>query len=201
MSKMIVENGVVLTGGMSPMVLADGAVVVDSDRVVDVGDSKTLKSRHVRAQSLDACGGLIMPGLVNLHHHFYSQMATGLDPGIEIRDFAQCLDRFWWRLDRAHDVDSVRVSAQMAAVDCIANGCTTVFDHHASPSCISGSLDLIADVLEEAGLSAVLCYEVTDRNGHPGAVEGLEENRRFFEDRKNHGRISTRKSFRNIYSR
>jgi cytosine/adenosine deaminase-related metal-dependent hydrolase len=51
-----------------------------------------------------------------------------------------------------------------------------VFDHHASPSCLDGSLEVIAEVMEEAGLSAVLCYEVSDRNGRADAVNGIDEN-------------------------
>jgi cytosine/adenosine deaminase-related metal-dependent hydrolase len=54
-----------------------------------------------------------------------------------------------------------------------------LFDHHASPNFIAGSLDVIADVLLDAGLRGVLCYEVTDRNGKDGAKMGIEENSRF----------------------
>jgi len=55
-------------------------------------------------------------------------------------------------------------------VDAIKHGTTTLIDHHASPNAIPGSLDLIAEAADEAGLRAVLCYEVTDRDGeaNPG---------------------------------
>jgi putative selenium metabolism protein SsnA len=76
----------------------------------------------------------------------------------------------------ALDEDGVRYSALVFAVDAIKNGTTTLFDHHASPSFIDGSLDVIGDVLEQAGLRGVLCYEVTDRNGPDGAKSGIKEN-------------------------
>ena len=47
----------------------------------------------------------------------------------------------------------------------------------------------IAEVIDEAGLSAVLCYEITDRNGHDGAVAGLVENLRFIDAYRDHPRI------------
>ncbi len=141
------------------------------------------------ARQLDAHGGLILPGLVNLHHHFYSALARGLDPGVGMRDFPEILDRLWWRLDRALDPDTVRLSALLSAAECVRWGCTTVFDHHASPSCIGGSLDLIAAALEAAGISGVLCYEITDRNGPSGAQEGIEENLRFLGTRAGDRRI------------
>ncbi|MFQ5744071.1 MAG: amidohydrolase family protein [Acidobacteriota bacterium] len=132
---------------------------------------------------------MILPGLINLHHHFYSALARGLDPGTTLATFRDVLDRLWWRLDRALDPQAVRLSAQLSAADCIRCGCTTVFDHHASPSCLPGSLDLIADVIGAAGLSALLCYEVTDRNGHHQARAGIEENLRFIEQQQRHSRI------------
>jgi putative selenium metabolism protein SsnA len=76
----------------------------------------------------------------------------------------------------ALDEEGVRYSALVFAVDAIKNGTTTLFDHHASPSFIDGSLDVIGDVLLDAGLRGVLCYEVTDRNGKDGAKAGIREN-------------------------
>jgi putative selenium metabolism protein SsnA len=128
---------------------------------------------------MDAIGGVILPGLVNLHHHSYSALARGMDPGAPMASFREVLDRLWWRLDRALDRESIRLSAQLTLAECVRWGCTTVFDHHASPNFITGALDEIADAVRVAGLSAVLCYEVTDRNGHDQALEGLEENLRF----------------------
>jgi cytosine/adenosine deaminase-related metal-dependent hydrolase len=58
-------------------------------------------------------------------------------------------------------------------------GTTTVFDHHASPNAIEGSLDVVSDALGTIGIRSVLCYEVTDRDGPERAEAGLAENRRF----------------------
>jgi putative selenium metabolism protein SsnA len=148
-----------------------------------------LRREFENARYVDAKGGLILPGLINLHHHFYSALARGLDPGTPIRNFAEVLDRLWWRLDRALDAETVRISAQLSVADCIRWGCTTVFDHHASPNCIEGSLDAIGGAVAEGGLSAVLCYEVTDRNGHDQARAGIEENLRFIGAQRTHARV------------
>jgi putative selenium metabolism protein SsnA len=190
----LLSNGTVLAGAIGPdafrpEVISDGAVVWSGDRIVAVGVAADLTREFPKARYLDAHGGVVLPGLVNLHHHFYSSLARGLDPKVEITDFAQVLDRLWWRLDRALDADTIRVSAELALADCVRSGCTTVFDHHASPSAIRGSLDIIAKAVESAGLSALLCYEVTDRNGRDGAVAGIEENRRFLDARRDHPRI------------
>lgn len=190
----LLGNGVVVasyspSSTVHPAVLAGGAVAWREDIILAVGKEAELRRAYPEADFLDACGGLILPGLINLHHHFYSALARGLDPGVTLSNFGEILDRLWWRLDRALDRDAVRLSAQLSVADCIRWGCTTVFDHHASPSCLPGSLDVIADVIEAAGLSGLLCYEVTDRNGHDQARAGMEENLRFIQQQRRHSRI------------
>ncbi len=178
-------------------VITNGAVAIQEDRIIDVGTFEDLGAAYPRAELLDAHGGLILPGLVNLHHHFYSALARGLDPGMPMRDFGKILEGLWWRLDRALDAETVRLSAALSLADCTRWGCTTVFDHHASPSCLGGSLNLIAGVVREAGLSAVLCYEVSDRNGHDEAMAGLEENLQFASD---HGKSPRLRSLLGLHA-
>ncbi|MFQ5747448.1 MAG: amidohydrolase family protein [Gemmatimonadota bacterium] len=185
----VLAGGTVLTNLEDPRVLSGGAVAWADGRIVGVGPEEAVGRAYPGAARLDARGGLILPGLVNLHHHFYSALARGLDPGTRFADFGEVLDRLWWRLDRALDPESVRISALLSVAECVRWGCTTVFDHHASPSCIGGSLDVIAEAVEAAGLSAILCYEVTDRNGPEGARAGLEENLRFLAERRKDERI------------
>ncbi len=185
----ILGNGVLVTDTQQPEVIRNGAVAWQGKRLVAVGNEAAVRSQFPEAAWLDACGGVIHPGLVNLHHHFYSALARGLDPGANMANFGEVLDRLWWRLDRALDLDTVRISAELCAADCVRWGNTTVFDHHASPSAIAGSLDVIADAMRGAGLSAVLCYEVTDRNGPQQAAAGIDENLRFLETTRHDPRI------------
>ncbi len=176
---MLIVHGLVLTmseGG----VLEDGAVRI-SDGVIDaVGSTAEVTKCFPEDEVLDADGMLVMPGLICAHTHFYGAFARGMAvPGEPPRTFVQILERLWWKLDRALDEESVRISAQVALSDAIRHGTTTLFDHHASPNFIDGSLDVIADVVEEAGVRASLAYEVTDRNGPEGALAGIRENVRF----------------------
>jgi putative selenium metabolism protein SsnA len=180
----IVVTGFCFSGEVKPQVILDGGIVWCGTHILGIGAEPELRRRYPDARILDAHGGLILPGLINLHHHFYSALARGLNPEIPIRTFAETLNGLWWRLDRALDPEAIRVSAQLIAADCIRWGCTTVFDHHASPSCASGSLDILAEVLDAAGLCAVLCYEVSDRNGHAAARAGIEENVRFLREHR-----------------
>ena len=132
-----------------------------------------------------------MPGGICAHTHFYGAFARGMAiPGDPPQDFPQILKRLWWPLDKALDEDSVRLSALVSVVDAVKHGTTTLIDHHASPNFIDGSLDIIAQAVEQAGLRAVLCYEVTDRDGEEKMQAGIAENLRFMAARQGDTRIA-----------
>jgi cytosine/adenosine deaminase-related metal-dependent hydrolase len=132
------------------------------------------------AERLSARGQLVLPGNICGHTHFYSAYARGMAiPGEPPADFPQILKRLWWGLDRALDEDAVRMSALVSLIDAIKHGTTTLIDHHASPNFIEGSLGVIAQAVTQSGLRAVLCYEVTDRDGEEKMQAGIAENVRF----------------------
>ncbi len=124
-------------------------------------------------------------GQVNAHTHLYSGLAPlGIPaPDPSPQTFVEILERLWWRLDRALDERSLRAAARLYVHDALCAGTTTLVDHHESPNCIEGSLDLLADVCQQLGVRALLCYGATERNrGRPEAEEGLRECRRFLRE-------------------
>ena len=130
----------------------------------------------------DRIGGMgaETPGLVCAHHHLYSVLARGMPaPPSPPHDFAQILERIWWRLDAALDLDMLRASARLGALEALLAGTTGIVDHHESPNAIEGSLDVIAEACAEVGVRVVCAYGVSDRHGPDGARRGLAENERF----------------------
>jgi cytosine/adenosine deaminase-related metal-dependent hydrolase len=120
------------------------------------------------------------PGLVCAHHHLYSALARGMPPPPATpTSFRGILEQIWWRLDAALDLDMLRASARLGAVEALLAGTTAIVDHHESPNAIEGSLDVIADACAEVGVRVVCGYGVTDRHGPDGARRGLAENERF----------------------
>jgi putative selenium metabolism protein SsnA len=177
---MLITHGTVITFGVEPQVIADGAVYFEGDTIVEVGPSAELAVRYPEAETLDARGKIVMPGMVCGHTHFYGGFARGMAiPGEAPANFMQVLERLWWKIDRALTLEDAQVSAQVALVDAIRHGTTTLIDHHASPNAIDGSLDALAEAATQSGLRVGLCYEVTDRNGLDGAQAGIAENVRF----------------------
>lgn len=125
---------------------------------------------------------MTLAGFVNAHTHIYSGLASlGMPPPRNApANFLEMLEGVWWRLDRAIDERSLRAAARLYIAEALRHGTTVLVDHHESPTFIEGSLDVIADVCEELGIRAVLCYGATERNGGPEeATRGLAECRRF----------------------
>ncbi|MGH9055181.1 MAG: amidohydrolase family protein [Acidimicrobiales bacterium] len=120
------------------------------------------------------------PGLVCGHHHLYSALARGMPaPPVQPTTFLQILEQVWWRLDVALDLEIIRASARLGALEALECGTTAIIDHHESPSAIEGSLDVISEACREVGVRVVCAYGVTDRHGTDGSRRGLAENERF----------------------
>jgi len=162
---------------LDPPSVAAGDLRVANGQIVAVGNSLQAQPGE---EVVDCGGAVLMPGLVNGHTHLYSALAVGMPaPPRPPRNFHEILQLIWWRLDRAHTLESVEVSGQIGALAAVRCGTTTLIDHHASPNAIEGSLTALENGIASVGCRAVLCYEVTDRNGPEGGRAGLAENERY----------------------
>ncbi len=160
----------------------NGAVAVQDNLILEVGEAHALRQAYPQAEWIDANGGVIMPGLINAHNHIYSAFARGLSiKGYQPHDFNDILEGMWWKIDRLLTKENDRLSAYAVYIDCIKNGVTTVFDHHASYYDIPGSLDTLSDAAKELGVRACLCYEVSDRDGEAKTAEAILENERMIQ--------------------
>lgn len=174
---LLLGNGTVITRDADNPFFNNGAVAINGNIIEEVGTTAELLSKYPEAEFLDAKGGLIMPGFINSHMHFYSTFCRGMTPpGAPSQNFDEVLERLWWRLDKALTIQDTYYSTMTALIDAIKCGCTTIIDHHASPCAITGSLFEIAKATKEAGIRSSLCYEVSDRDGAAIADEGIKEN-------------------------
>ena len=177
---LLIGNGRVVTRDAENPYLKDGAVVTEGEKILDVGTLDAMKKAYPDAEFIDAHGQIIMPGLINAHTHIYSGLARGLSiVGNNPTNFYEILDGTWWAIDRNLDLDGTRASAYATVLDCIRDGVTTIFDHHASFCEIPGSLFAIKDVCGELGIRACLCYEVSERDGEEKCLESIRENADF----------------------
>jgi putative selenium metabolism protein SsnA len=183
----MIRNGTVVTLENPNRVLPDHSVLIEDGLIRKVAPQASF--RGTRARVLDARNKVIMPGFINTHTHCYSSFARGLTKAEPAGNFLEVLNKLWWRLDRQLTSEDCYWSALAAGLDAIRHGTTTIFDHHASPGAIPGSLNAIARAVRDLGIRASLCYEVSDRDGEKVARQGIEENIRFLEQCPRDNRI------------
>jgi putative selenium metabolism protein SsnA len=161
-----------------PVVREDLDVVIDDGLIIDVG--RNVSKNYQASRTVNLRNKFISPGIVCSHNHFYSALARGILAKVTPSDdFVGILRNMWWRLDRALDEESLYYSGIVGALEAIKAGTTAVIDHNASPSFIKGSLKTLKNSFEKIGLRGILAYEITDRNGEAGMIEGVEEAKEF----------------------
>ncbi len=147
-------------------------------------------------QVLDAKGRFVTKSFGCGHHHIYSTLARGMPaPAKNPENFLEILKYIWWNLDKNLDLEMIKASALASAVYCAKNGVTFVIDHHSSPLCIQGSLQTIKHAFDQIGISHLLCYECSDRNGHKISEQGLAETKNYLSQQGNQGHVGLHASF------
>jgi 8-oxoguanine deaminase len=105
--------------------IVDGAVLARDNVIEAVGNGAQLPP--TADEVIDARGQIVIPGLVNTHHHFY-QTLTRVVPAAqncELFEWLRTLYPIWARLTP----EMVRVSTQTAMAELLLSGCTTSSDH------------------------------------------------------------------------
>lgn len=173
----LIGNGKLFTRDAKKPYIDCGGIVVDGNLIKEVGNFEDLKRKYPDAEIIDAKNQIIMPAFINVHNHIYSSLARGLSiKNHNPKNFLDILEGLWWNLDNHLTLENDKVSAKVTYLNCIENGVTTVFDHHASYKKTEGSLIELAKVAKEYKLRTCLCYEVSDRNGEEEMKKAVKEN-------------------------
>jgi cytosine/adenosine deaminase-related metal-dependent hydrolase len=106
---------------------ADGDIYIEDNVIRQVGQSDTLALERPADVTIDASDMIVLPGLINTHHHFYQTLTRNLPA-------AQNADLFTWL--RVHypiwagmTPEAIAVSTKVAMAELMLSGCTTSSDH------------------------------------------------------------------------
>ena len=126
--------------------IEDGAVFVRGNVVEAVGTTAELGDRPAD-RVLDLSGHLVMPGMINTHHHMYQNLTRVMVQDDPLFAWLTTLYPIWARLDDR----AIAVSAKVAMAELIASGCTTSSDHlYIAPNDVT--LDSTIRAASEIGL-------------------------------------------------
>jgi len=136
------------------------AVVVRDGAFADVGPAVRVIERHPHLAAVELPGKLLMPGLVDAHHHLTQSFGKALAFG----EPSEIFRRIWVPLERSLDDELVHMTAKLAALESLRGGFTTVCD---AGTRAKGSVDAIAAATREAGLRCVLGLICNDAEASP----------------------------------
>ncbi|MEW5821615.1 MAG: putative aminohydrolase SsnA [Cyanobacteriota bacterium] len=190
MSNLLIKNGLIATLGSKNTILEKHSIIIEKDIIKSILPDDKIDKSITFSKTIDAKNKLVMPGMINTHMHLYSTFARGIALKCSPpRNFAEILENLWWHLDKTLSIEDVYYSSLIPLIGCIKSGTTTIIDHHASPNCVTGSLNTIANAYNELGLRGILAYEISDRDGKDIANKGILENISFIEQTSNNDMI------------
>lgn len=139
------------------VILAPGAergLVVDGTRIVELVPAGAEPRQPVSAV-FDARAHVVLPGLVNTHHHFYQTLTRAVRSALnkELFDWLKALYPIWSGLSE----NALDLATRMALSELLLSGCTTTVDHHyVFPGGLEHALDVQVAAARSVGMRVVL---------------------------------------------
>jgi 8-oxoguanine deaminase len=134
-------------------ILAPGAergMVIEGTRIVELVPRGATPAAPVGA-TFNATRHVVLPGLINTHHHFYQTLTRAHPDAInrELFSWLSALYPIWARLKPGH----LRIAARLALTELMLSGCTTAADHHyLFPAGLENAIDIEVEEARRLGL-------------------------------------------------
>jgi 8-oxoguanine deaminase len=148
--------------GAAGGLVTDGAVIAE---FIPTGGQPAAPVDEV----FDASAHIVLPGLINTHHHFYQTLTRAYRPAVDRKlfDWLVALYPVWARLTEAE----FRVAARLALAELLLSGCTTAADHHyLFPEKLPDAIDIELQEAATLGIRAVLCRGSMDLSTDDGGL-------------------------------
>src|SRR5208282_2449120 len=134
----------VLAAGAERGLVVEGAEIVEC---VARGRSPAVRPDA----TFDASRHVVLPGLVNAHHHFYQTLTRAHSVGLgkELIPWLVAMEHVWGRMTP----EALRIAVRMALVELLLSGCTTAADHHnLFPPGLENAIDIEVEEATKLGL-------------------------------------------------
>jgi len=133
---------------------SDSGVVVKNAKIVERVAAGATPSSPI-TEEFDASDLVLLPGLINTHHHFYQTLTRAHRIALNkpLFPWLEALYPVWSRLTP----EMIAASTRLAAVELMLSGCSTAVDHHyVFPRGLEQAIDIQAEAMAEVGMRAVL---------------------------------------------
>ena len=164
----LIEHAVVVTMDAARRIFLDGSVLIDGERIAQVGRAADVRTAGSVTRVIDGRGRLVLPGFIDTHAHLSEHLSRGLMPD-EVP-----VDRYvpdWYvPLYSAITPEEEAAAAQLACLEMLRTGTTTF--------CEAGTLfdiPAVAQAVDAIGLRAVLGRWTWDLASGPGRLRQSTE--------------------------
>ncbi|MBX3395635.1 MAG: 8-oxoguanine deaminase [Phycisphaerae bacterium] len=148
------RDGAPIVSPCESISIGDG--VITEVQLGDGGADGAARTADGRSERFDASGHVILPGLINTHHHLYQSLTRCLRcvQDASLFDWLTQLYKRW----RHIDYSSVKLAAQISIAELQFSGCTTTSDHfYIFPRGTDARLEAVLDAAEEMGMRIHAC--------------------------------------------
>ncbi|HEY4918979.1 MAG TPA: amidohydrolase family protein [Xanthobacteraceae bacterium] len=167
MSRMLIRGGCVVTMDARLGELPQGDVLIENGRIAAIAPKLAAPDG---AETIDASGMIVMPGLINGHAHTWQAALRGIAGDWTVARYMQAMHRGLATLYRP---DDIYIANLMGALNQINNGATTLVDWcHNNPT--PEHTDAAIDGLAESGIRAVFLHGSPKPNPKPGQMHFSE---------------------------
>ena len=178
--KTILCADTVLTLDEQRRIFEPGCVVVEDDRIVEVGTQERLKDVG-GGQKVDMSGRLLMPGLVNAHTHTPMVLFRGIAEGHSLFTYEG-----WYNsirvIEYVADADMTPAAVTVSCAEMIRTGTSTFADQYFY-------MDRVLPVVRQSGMRAVLSYGIVDEKDDLAVERELTNATAFLQSAQGEARI------------
>ena len=129
---------------------AENGLVIENDKIIELVPAGSGPATFVD-EIFDASAHVILPGLINTHHHFYQTLTRAHPNAINKKLFPwlQTLYPIWAGLEP----EGFRLAVRVALAELLLSGCTTASDHHyVFPKNLTDAVDIEVEEAEALGI-------------------------------------------------
>jgi len=166
---LIVEKGIVITMDGKRRIFKKGSVVIEHDKIIDVGKLDELKGKYSADEVIDASGCAVMPGLVNCHIHLPQMLMRGVQDDVEVMDK---LINYIWPIQGHYDEEDGKISCLLAFLEIVKSGTTSFISTGLHPRY---GIDGILEEMEKSGLRGAISKYVMEKGAYATEETAIHE--------------------------
>ena len=153
---LLIENGIVVTMDAARTIIDGGSVAIEGTTIAAVGATAELRGRYAGAETIDATGMLVLPGLVNAHTHIGLHLVRGLGDDIDLLEaHTKIYAPMGWHPQASYATEYAYQGSRLACLELITSGTTCIIDQ-------DPAADGVARAVEESGIRGIVSPTLMD---------------------------------------